>query len=47
MIKLVSTVDKVLGPILGYIDVIKVVLDVGTELGSLNGYLGGSDDGKF
>ena len=46
-IKMGSTDGKVLGTKLGNLDVITLGLDVGTELGSLDGYFYGSNDGKL
>ena len=37
VIKLVSTDGKVIGTMLGYVDVITLFIDAGTELGSLDG----------
>ena len=43
-IKLRSTVGKVLGTILVYVDGITLEIDVGTELGSLDGSFDGYND---
>ena len=46
-IKLGSTDGKVLGTVLVNIDGITLVLDIGTELGFLDGSFDGSNDGKL
>ena len=46
-IKLISNYSKVLGNILGDIDVITLGLDVGTELGCLDRNYDGSNNGKL
>ena len=46
-IKLVLFYGKFLGTVLGNVYWITLVIDVGTDLVSLNGYLGGSNDGKL
>ena len=47
MYKLGSTNVKVLGTILGNVDVIILGIDIGTELGFLDGSLNVSNDGKL
>ena len=46
-IKLVSTDGKLLGTIIGHLYGIKIGLDVGTDMVSLNGSFGGSNYGKL
>ena len=46
-IKLGSTYGQVLGSILEYVDGITLGFDVGTEMGSLDGYLCFYNDGKI
>ena len=46
-IKMGSTDNKVLGPILGNVDVITLGIDVRTAMGSLYGSLDGDIDGKL
>ena len=46
-IKLVSTDENFIGPILGNVDEITIGIDVGTELGYLDGSFGGSNYGKI
>ena len=43
-IKLVSTDDEVIGTILRYVDVITIVIDIGSELRSLDQSFDGSND---
>ena len=46
-IKLESTDVKVLGYILGNVDIITLGIDIGTEMGSLDGSFDGSNDGNI
>ena len=47
VVKLVSTDGKVPATILGYLDLITLVVDVGIDMGSLDGSCDGSSDGKL